>query len=155
MEANQTSPLGTMQVLLVTTFFSKTTALPAWPCLFRSPLGLRAVVLLPAIPTPAGILMLCPSTASRSDAHSLLMSLVGALGPVLAGLINEAIFMPSPAPACLFTSDCSVLMRAILAHPHSKHCLEFYHQPQQSDRQERMEGEGSREAATVSCTILN
>lgn len=66
----------------------------------------------------------------------------GPLALAQCGLISKEICMLSPAPPYRFHSDSSALIRAILAHPYAKHCLEFYHQPRLSDRQKRMEGDG-------------
>lgn len=150
-----------------TIFCSKTMVWPAHPA-FPSPTRTKNTILLVHLSTPVQILhptFALPSlTASFIDWHSFywLASFIdcslpwsGPLALVQNGLIHEDICILSPVPACLCNSNYSVLTRAILAHPYSKHRLEFYHQPRLSDRQKRMEGEGRDEAVTVSCAALN
>lgn len=71
------------------------------------------------------------------------------------GLVNEDSCVLSPGPGSLFNPSYSVLTRPILAHPRSKHCLEFYRQPRLSGRRKRMEGGGRDEGVIVSYTVLN
>ena len=159
LQSNQTSPLGTYGLMPVTMTCSKDDGFANTPLLFfRSHLGLRTMGLPLQSPPRLGSLLQCcvrSSTASLGHICSSRISLAGPLDLVRPELIDEDICVLSSTPGSVFNSDYSILTGAILANPHSKHCLQFCHQPRLRDRWERTKAEGEDEAVIVSRAVVN